>query len=61
MNVTRLPTQKGFAEGDIVMLTGSNGLTDTRCWMLDAGLFIAQVSEDVNTQETRSPSLGMKE
>ena len=59
MNVIGLPTQKGFAEAEIVMLTGRSGLTDTGYWMLDAGLFVVQVSEEVNVHETRSPFSGV--
>ena len=54
MKVTGLPMQNGFAEGEIVMLTGRSGLTDTGYWMLDAGLFDVQVSEEVNVQVTIS-------
>jgi hypothetical protein len=61
VKVTELPAQKGFEGVEILTLTGRIGLTDTGYWMLDAGLFVVQVSEDVNTQETRSPSLGIKE
>ena len=58
VNVTDEPWQKGFAEADIVMLTGRFGLTDTGYWMLDAGLFVVQVSDDVRMQLTRSPFVG---
>ena len=61
MKVTELPGQNGFAVGDIVTLTGSNGLTVSGYWVLVAGLFVVQVSEDVSTHETRSPSTGIKE
>ena len=45
-----------------VMLTGNMGLTDARCWMLDAGLFETQiVSDEVRMHLTRSPSVGMYE
>ena len=40
---------------------GGELLTDTGYWMLDAGLLVAQSSEDVNVQDTRSPLLGMRE
>ena len=40
--------------------TGRIGLTDTGCWMLDAGLFVVQVSDDVRIQDTRSPFTGVK-
>ena len=59
VNVTELPWQNGLAEADIVILTGRFGLTDTGYWMLDAGLFVVQVSDDVRMQLTRSPLFGM--
>jgi hypothetical protein len=59
VNVTELPGQKGFAEGEIVMLTGRSGLTDTGYWMLDAGLFVVQFSEEVSIQEIKSPFSGV--
>ena len=59
VKVTGLPTQNGFAEGEIVMLTGRSGLTDTGYWMLDAGLFKVQVSEEVSIQDTKSPFSGV--
>ncbi len=42
-----------------VTLTGNEELTDTGYWMLDAGLFDVQLSDDVRTHETRSPSTGI--
>jgi hypothetical protein len=59
INVTELPRQKGLAEADIVTLTGNNGLTVTGYWILDAGLLLVQVSEEVKEQVTRSPFNGM--
>jgi hypothetical protein len=59
VKVTGLPTQNGFAEGEIVMLTGRRGLTDTGYWMLDAGLLDVQVSEEVSMQDTKSPVSGV--
>jgi hypothetical protein len=59
VNVTELPGQNGFAEAAIVMLTGRFGLTDTRCWMLDAGLSDVQVSDEVRMQDTKSPFTGI--
>jgi hypothetical protein len=59
VNVTGNPLQEGLFEAVIVMLTGNTGLTDTGYWMLDAGLFVVQVSEDVNVQLIRSPVTGM--
>jgi hypothetical protein len=61
VNVADEPRQNGFVRVEMVMLTGNNGLTDTGYWMLDAGLLVAQGSEDDNVQETRSPFTGMKE
>jgi hypothetical protein len=61
VNVTDEPRQNGFVGVEIERLTGNIGLTDTGYWMLDAGLFVVQSSEDVNVQETRSPLIGMKE
>lgn len=61
MNVTGLPGQKGLPEAVIVTLTGNTALTDTGYWMLEAGLFVEQASEEVKVQETRSPFTGMKE
>ena len=57
--VTGLPAQKGFSDGEMLTLTGRMGLTDTGYWMQDAGLLDVQASEDVSTQDTRSPSAGM--
>ena len=59
VKVTGEPGQKGFADADMVMLTGKPGLTDTGCWMLDAGLFVVHNSDDVTVQETRSPLFGI--
>jgi hypothetical protein len=60
VNVTEEPRQNGFDGVDIETLTGRIGLTDTGYWMLDAGLFVVQVSEDNNVQDTRSPLSGVK-
>ena len=59
VNVTELPGQNGFAEGEIVMLTGRSGLTDTGYWMLDAGLPDVQGSDEVSVQNTKSPFSGV--
>ena len=59
MKVTDAPMQNGFWEAEIDTLTGRFGLTVTGYWMLDAGLFVVHVSEDVNMHETRSPLTGM--
>jgi hypothetical protein len=59
VKVTGLPRQNGFCEGDIVILTGDNGVTETGYWMLDAGLLVVQSSDEVRTQETKSPLTGI--
>jgi hypothetical protein len=59
VKVTDEPRQNGFCEGAIVILTGNNGLTDTGYWMLDAGLLVVQVSEEVKVHDTRSPLIGI--
>ena len=59
-NVTDVPVQIGFADGEMVTLTGFNGLT-TICIELDVeGLFEMQtVSDEVRTQVIRSPDTGL--
>ena len=59
LKVTELPAQNGFCEAVMVTLTGVSGVTVTGYWMLDAGLFVVQVSLDVNVQETISPLTGV--
>jgi hypothetical protein len=59
VNVTEFPAQTGFWDGATETLTGRFGLTDTGYWMLDAGLFVVHVAEDVSKQLTRSPLPGM--
>ena len=61
VNVITVPEQEGFWDAVTVTLTASMGLTDTGYWMLDAGLLVAHVSEEVRVQETRSLLLGMNE
>ncbi len=56
-----MPEQTGLFDAIMVMLTGRFGFTDTGYWMLDAGLFEVQSSDEVSTQLTRSPFEGMKE
>jgi tetrahydromethanopterin S-methyltransferase subunit C len=60
VNVTCIPAQTGFAEGEMVMLTGFSGLTII-CMELDiAGLFeIQAVIDEVKMQDTRSPDAGL--
>ena len=52
------PAQTEGGEAVTVILTGNKELTDARCWLLDAGLFVAQGSLEVNMQITISPSFG---
>jgi hypothetical protein len=54
VKVTGLPRQNGFWKVDIVILTGNTGLTDTGYGILDAGLLVVQVLEDVIMQLTIS-------
>ena len=54
VSVTGVPAQTGLAVTEIVMLTGSSGLTVMVIWFDGAGLFIAQVALDVSTQDTTS-------
>ena len=61
VNVTEVPAHTGFPDAEMVKLTGNTGDTDTGYWMLDAGLPVVQVSEDVSVQLTRSPLLGINE
>ena len=60
VNVTEVPLQTGFAEGEMVTLTGFTGFT-TICIALDvAGLFeIQKVIDEVKTQDTKSPDTGL--
>jgi hypothetical protein len=59
VNVTELPAQNGFDGVEIVTLTGRFGLTAIGYWMLDAGLFVVQVSDELRITETRSPFAGI--
>ena len=60
MKVTCWPAQIGAGVEVRVMLTGKFGLTDTGCWILDAGLFETQtVSEEVRMHLTKSPLTGI--
>jgi hypothetical protein len=60
VNVTGIPAHTGFAEEEMVMLTGFNGLMII-CTVLDvAGLFeIQTVIDEVKIQDTRSPDAGL--
>ena len=54
VNVTEVPMQKGFDEGDIDTLTGRLGLTAMVTGGAVAGLPAVQVSDEVSTQVTTS-------
>jgi hypothetical protein len=60
VNVTCVPAQTGFAEGEIAMLTGFRGLTII-CMVLEvAGLFeMHTIIDEVKIQYTRSPFTGL--
>jgi hypothetical protein len=58
VKVTGPPGQKGFDDGLIETLTTRFGLTVIRIWMLDAGLFVVQTSDEVRMQDTRSRDAG---
>ena len=58
-NVTGLPIQKGLEDGEMEMLTGSNGFTVIVTWLLMAGLPVVQASEDVSVQVITSPLFGI--
>ena len=60
VKITGIPAQTGFADGEMVMLTGFRGLTII-CMVLDvAGLFdMHTVIEEVKMQDTRSPFNGL--
>jgi hypothetical protein len=60
VKVTGIPEQTGFAEGEIVMVTGFSGLTII-CMVLEvAGLFEMQtVIDEVKMHDTRSPDAGL--
>jgi hypothetical protein len=61
IHVTVVSAQTGLAERETETETGKRGFTDTGYWMLDAGLFDVQISEDVSAQLTRSPLSGINE
>ena len=48
--VTDDPGQKGFDTALMLTPAGGPVLTETGCWMLDAGLLDVQFSLDVNVQ-----------
>src|ERR1039457_1439808 len=60
VNVTGIPVQTGFADGEMVMLTGFSGLTVISMVFDVAGLFeMHTVIDEVKTQDTRSPDAGL--
>ena len=59
VNVTELPAQKGFDEAAIVMLTARIGLAVMVIGALVAGLPVTQLSEEVSSQVTTSPFIGV--
>ena len=54
LNVTDVPEQTGFAEGEMDMLTGKSGLTVIVTTFETAGLPVAQVAFETSTQEISS-------
>ena len=60
VNVTCVPAQTGFAEGEMVMLTGFSGLTII-CIVLEvAGLLVIQTEiDEVKIHDTKSPDAGL--
>ena len=54
VKVTEVPAQTGFADGAIITLTGRFGLTVMVIVFEVAGLPVAQVALEVNTQVTAS-------
>ena len=59
VNVTGVPAQTGFADDDIVTLTGNNGLTVMATAFDMAGLPVAHVAFDVSLQVITSPLTGI--
>ena len=58
VNVIGSPSQMGFDEGEIVMLTGRTGSPVMITGVLDTGLLDVQGSEEVRMQATSSPDAG---
>ena len=58
LNMTDVPAQTGFAEGDMDMLTGKSGLTVMVTTFEVAGFPVAQVASEVNTHVMASWSSG---
>ena len=61
VKVTDVPEQTGLADAEIDMLTGKFGFTVMVTALLVAGLPVAQVEFDVNSQVTTSPVVGVYE
>ena len=61
VNVTVAPGQQGFADAAMLTLAGRLLLTAIVIALEMAGLPVAQVSEDVRMQDTRSPDTGLYE
>ena len=60
VNVTEVPAQTGFAEGDTETLTGRFGLTIIVIVFDVSGLFDVHTTfEEVRTHDTRSPDAGL--
>ena len=59
LNVTDVPEQTGFAEGEMDMLTGKSGLTVIVTTFETAGLPVAQVALEARTQMTWSLLTGI--
>lgn len=60
VKVTEVPAQTGLAEGVTTMLTGSSGLTVITTGFDNAGLPVAQVALEINTQVRVLPLTGAK-
>ena len=58
VNVTELPGQNGFADGDIVTVTGKFPLTIIEIKLLKTGLLETQVRLEFKIQSTWSPFTG---
>ena len=59
VNVTDDPGQKGLDDATMLTPAGKLVFSIIRIWMLDAGLFVVQISEEVRMQKTRSPFVGL--
>jgi hypothetical protein len=61
VKVTGVPAQMLLAEAEMLTLTGNTGFTVIVIALEVAGFPVAQVSEEVNTHVTTSPSAGTNE